>query len=77
MAHIGHPLIGDPLYGTGFKTKSQLLPDRPRKLVERLARQALHARVLGFAHPESKEIMHFESPLPDDISRVLKCLSEI
>lgn len=77
MAHIGYPLIGDPLYGTGFKTKSQLLPDRPRELVDKLARQALHACVLGFAHPESEEIMHFESPLPDDISRVLKCLSEL
>lgn len=77
MAHIGHPLIGDPLYGTGFKTKLQLLPEHSRKIVEKLPRQALHACVLGFAHPESEEIMHFESPLPGDISRVLKSLSEI
>jgi 23S rRNA pseudouridine1911/1915/1917 synthase len=77
MAHIGYPLIGDPLYGTGFRTKANILPDKSRKVVEKLPRQALHACVLGFAHPENEEIMRFESPLPDDISRVLKSLSEI
>jgi len=77
MAHIGHPLIGDPLYGTGFKTKSRSLPEGPRKVLEMLRRQALHACVLGFSHPQDKQIMHFVSPLPDDISHVLKSLSEI
>lgn len=77
MAHIGHPLIGDPLYGSGFKTKARILPEKSRKIVGMLARQALHACVLGFEHPISKEIMHFESKLPDDISRVITCLSEI
>jgi 23S rRNA pseudouridine1911/1915/1917 synthase len=77
MAHIGQPLIGDPLYGTGFKTKSQILPEGPRKVIEMLPRQALHACVLGFSHPQDKQIMHFVSPLPDDISHVLKSLSEI
>ena len=77
MAHIGHPLIGDPLYGTGFRTKAQILPEKARKVVEKLPRQALHACVLGFSHPETQEIMHFESPLPDDILQVLKSLSEI
>ncbi len=77
MAHISHPLIGDLLYGTGFKTKSQLLPEGPRKALEMLQRQALHACVLGFSHPKDKQIMHFASPLPDDISRILKSLSEI
>ncbi len=77
MTHIGHPLIGDPLYGTGFKTKAQLLPDDVRKVVEKLLRQALHACVLGFAHPRTQEIMHFESPLPGDISAVVTSLSEI
>ncbi len=77
LAHIGHPLIGDPLYGTGFKTKSQMLPEGPRKVLEMLPRQALHACVLGFSHPRDKQTMHFASPLPDDISRVLKSLKEI
>ncbi len=77
MAHVGHPLIGDPLYGMGYRTKAQLLPDDARKVVEKLPRQALHACVLGFAHPQSQDIMHFESSLPADISTVLTSLSEI
>ncbi len=76
MAHIGHPLIGDPLYGSGFRTKAQALPEKSRKTVAELTRQALHACVLGFEHPESSEIMLFESKLPDDISRVITGLSE-
>jgi len=74
MAHIGHPLIGDPLYGTGFRTKAQLLPEKSRNFVADLDRQALHARILGFEHPETKEIMHFESALPHDITRIIKSL---
>jgi len=76
MAHIGHPLIGDPLYGSGFRTKAQALPEKSRNTVAELTRQALHACVLGFEHPESSEIMLFESKLPDDISRVIISLSE-
>ncbi|GBE44423.1 ribosomal large subunit pseudouridine synthase D [bacterium BMS3Bbin10] len=77
MAHIGNPLIGDPLYGTGFRTKARILPDGPREAVEKLLRQALHATLLGFAHPKDKQAMRFESALPEDISRVLKSLSEV
>ena len=77
MAHGGHPLIGDPLYGSGFRTKSLILPENSRKKLQELTRQALHACVLGFEHPEGKESMRFESDLPDDISRTIKCLSEI
>ena len=77
MAHIGHPLIGDPVYGTGFKSKTQTLPDKARKVIEKLPRQALHASILGFAHPVSGEVLRFESELPKDLSRIVKCLSEI
>ena len=76
MAHIGHPLIGDPLYATGFKTKARLLPEAAREMFEKLPRQALHATLLGFAHPRDKRLMRFESVLPKDISRLIKCLSE-
>ena len=77
MAHIGHPLIGDPVYGTGFKSKTQLLPEQARKTVEKLPRQALHASVLGFEHPEAGAFMRFESELPKDLLGIVKCLSEI
>jgi len=77
MAHIGHPLIGDAVYGSGFKTKTLLLPEAVRRTVEKLPRQALHASVLGFEHPLSGETQHFESALPKDIGRVVKSLSSL
>lgn len=75
MAHIGHPLLGDAVYGSGFKTKAQLLLERARRAVEKLRRQALHASVLGFEHPDSGETLRFESALPQDMARIVKSLS--
>lgn len=76
MAHIGHPLIGDTAYGAGFKTKSKRLSEPAQRAIEKLDRQALHAFKLGFAHPASGTPERFESPLPDDISQVVKHLTE-
>ena len=67
MAHIGHPVIGDPLYAKGFATKASKLGETARATVEGLGRQALHAAVLGFPHPVTREEMLFESPRPDDL----------
>ncbi len=67
MAHLGHPVIGDPLYGKGFRTKAVKLVDAAREAVEGLRRQALHAAVLGFAHPVTGEALEFESELPADL----------
>jgi 23S rRNA pseudouridine1911/1915/1917 synthase len=67
MASIGHPVLGDPLYGKGFATKASKLGPAARAAVEGLGRQALHAAVLGFPHPVTQEAMLFESPLPDDL----------
>jgi 23S rRNA pseudouridine1911/1915/1917 synthase len=67
MAHIGHPLVADPLYAPGFATKSRRLPDPLRGIVDGLGRQALHAAELGFEHPTTGEDMYFEAPLPDDL----------
>jgi 23S rRNA pseudouridine1911/1915/1917 synthase len=68
MAHRGHPLMGDETYGSGFKTKANRLPNSPRAALDALGRQALHAAVLGFAHPRTDEFMGFESPLPSDMA---------
>jgi 23S rRNA pseudouridine1911/1915/1917 synthase len=57
MAYIGHPLAGDKVYG-------------PRHTLP-IDGQALHAMTLGFVHPSSGERMHFEAPLPDDMTRLL------
>jgi len=75
MAHIGHALVGDPVYGSGFKTKATRLDGAARAAVETFPRQALHARELGFVHPRSKEVLHFQSELPDDFAALLKSLN--
>ena len=67
MAHIGHPLLADPVYATGFITKANKLPEPLRAAVLALGRQALHAAELGFEHPTTGEEMFFEAELPDDL----------
>lgn len=64
MAHIKHPLLGDELYG-------------PAKNRLGASRQMLHAGILGFIHPSSGEYMEFESPLPEDFTRVLNKLRNL
>ncbi|WP_180900111.1 RluA family pseudouridine synthase [Martelella soudanensis] len=68
MAHIGHPLIGDNMYGAGFKTKANLLQEPAASLVRAFPRQALHAALLVIEHPTSGAEMHFEAPLPADMA---------
>ncbi len=77
MAHIGHPLIGDATYGSGFKTKIVKLPENTRRAVEKLGRQALHAATLGFEHPQTREELVFESELPADLQALKNALAEI
>jgi 23S rRNA pseudouridine1911/1915/1917 synthase len=74
MASISHPLLGDSVYGSGFKTKATLLGDRARSALTALGRQALHASVLGFEHPATGEALRFESQPPKDFSYLLKAL---
>jgi 23S rRNA pseudouridine1911/1915/1917 synthase len=76
LAHIGHPLLGDTVYGPGFKTKAALLPEKARKALEDLGRQALHAHILGFKHPETERVLHFKSPLPGDLARLRNSLKD-
>jgi 23S rRNA pseudouridine1911/1915/1917 synthase len=74
LAHIGHPLIGDPVYGSGFKTKARLLNGAQRQALDRLGRQALHASVLGFAHPRDSRHLLFESAPPPDLAALIATL---
>ena len=68
MASMGHPLLGDPVYGR--------TPPRLRTLLADLEfrRQALHARELGFIHPVSGERLHWRSELPADLRELLDAL---
>jgi 23S rRNA pseudouridine1911/1915/1917 synthase len=76
LAHIGHPLLGDSVYGAGFKTKASRLSAEARLALEALGRQALHAGALAFAHPITGEALSFVSPPPDDFIRLVNALRE-
>ena len=74
MAHLGHPLLGDAVYGSGFRTSARKLSEPARNALAALNRQALHATILGFEHPASGKAMHFESPAPEDFATLLGAL---
>ena len=74
MAHIGHPLLGDAVYGGGQRTRANRLGPEARDRLEALGRQALHAFRLGFEHPATGDFMLFESALPDDLARLQAAL---
>jgi 23S rRNA pseudouridine1911/1915/1917 synthase len=70
LAHIGHPLLGDPVYGPGFKTKAARLPPAAQEALQGLGRQALHAYLLAVQHPVSGQPLEFRSELPADLVRL-------
>ena len=76
LAYIGHPLLGDSVYGAGFKTKASLLSAAARGALDALGRQALHAAVLAFDHPITGEPLAFESPLPEDFDNLVSILRQ-
>ncbi|MEX0627348.1 MAG: RluA family pseudouridine synthase, partial [Cucumibacter sp.] len=76
LAHIGHPLLGDPLYGAGFASKANTLPEAARQALDALGRQALHATRLAFAHPVTAQTLAFETPPPADMAALIAALRE-
>ena len=74
LGSIGHPLLGDEVYGAGFRTKARLLSFKAQQALAALGRQALHARALGFEHPVTGEELHFESEPPEDFHNLLDAL---
>jgi 23S rRNA pseudouridine1911/1915/1917 synthase len=70
LAYIGHPVLGDINYGSGYKTKAARLRPDAKTALEVLGRQALHAYMLGFAHPLTGESLEFRSELPGDLLRL-------
>ncbi len=65
MQHLGHPLVGDPVYG-------KRLHKAGYPLLSGFARQALHAKSLSFTHPISGKVMKFTQPLPEDFDALLQ-----
>jgi len=74
LTHKGHPLLGDPLYGTDQKTRKNRLSPQAQNALKKLGRQALHAHKLGFEHPLTGEPLSFESPVPDDMEALILTL---
>jgi 23S rRNA pseudouridine1911/1915/1917 synthase len=74
LSHIGHPVVGDVLYGMGRENMvtSAMIKGR----IRRLDRHFLHAAELEFAHPGAGELMKFQSPLPPDLTGFLHNLSD-
>ncbi|MDX8537841.1 RluA family pseudouridine synthase [Mesorhizobium abyssinicae] len=71
MAHIGHPVVGDPDYGQAFRTKANRLPEPLKVVVNAFPRQALHAWLLEFRHPATHLTMRFEAPIPRDMEELV------
>jgi 23S rRNA pseudouridine1911/1915/1917 synthase len=81
MESLGHPLIGDPLYGPQKNGVSSALKkagydDKTIQEALNFPRQALHAGALAFTHPGTDELLEFTAPLPDDMSKLLKLLNK-
>jgi 23S rRNA pseudouridine1911/1915/1917 synthase len=72
MAHAGHPLLCDALYGG---TRRRGLDEGVRAALALCPRQALHAVALAFVHPVSGAELAFESPLPADMQALIAALS--
>jgi 23S rRNA pseudouridine1911/1915/1917 synthase len=74
MAWMGHPLVGDPVYGRGSRAAPGRLEESQRTALETFPRQALHAATLGFAHPVTGEPLSFESAPPADMEALMDAI---
>lgn len=74
LAHAGHGLIGDPVYGGRRKLSVKAVGEAGAAAAAAFPRQALHAAVLGFRHPEGGREMRFEAALPADMESLLAAL---
>lgn len=70
LAHIGHPVVGDPTYGAGFKTRVASVRANAKDAAATLSRQALHAEQLAFEHPTTGKKLNFYSKLPSELERL-------
>ena len=74
LSHIGHPLMGDAVYGAGFRTKTSQLNEAAKAALAALDRQALHAYMLTIEHPLTGEILEWIAPWPSEMERLAEAL---
>jgi 23S rRNA pseudouridine1911/1915/1917 synthase len=77
MAHIGHPLVGDAVYGGGFLSKTETLDGALKAAVRAFHRQALHARLLAFRHPRTGASLQFETDWPMDLTNLVELFRKL
>jgi 23S rRNA pseudouridine1911/1915/1917 synthase len=80
LAHIGHAVVNDDLYGGGFERMSELIPQNWKTIRTRMLqapRQMLHAWRLKFVHPVNGHEVEFQVPMPDDVLRLVESLRDV
>ena len=77
MAHLGHSIVGDPVYGGGGRKKIQLASPELRNQINAFQHQALHAYLIGFDHPQSGEFMQFTVDISNEINSLMDLLEKI
>lgn len=75
MAHIHHPIVGDPVYGTRPKPL-KAASEACNQTLQSFTRQALHAQRLSLQHPTDQQIMSWQAPIPEDFSRLIELLQQ-
>jgi 23S rRNA pseudouridine1911/1915/1917 synthase len=73
LSHVGHPLVGDPVYGGRVRFPKKASEELKEALIN-FKRQALHSKKLTLIHPVSGELMSWKVPLPDDMQNLLEVL---
>jgi 23S rRNA pseudouridine1911/1915/1917 synthase len=80
MSHVGHPLVGDPVYGrsglSGLRPEDAAA-EKALGVLARFRRQALHAHILGFEHPVTGEELRFQTDPPEDMKELMAVLSKL
>lgn len=77
MASIGHPIIGDPVYGGSWKSRKRTFAEDQRRIIENLDHQALHAYLLGFRVGIDQKVLSFKSKKPKYFKEIIEILAEI
>jgi 23S rRNA pseudouridine1911/1915/1917 synthase len=77
MAQLGHPVVGDPLYGGGLGRRIKGVSDKTGKLLQKLDHQALHAFYISFIHPKNGKKYFFESNKINEINRLINILEKL